>query len=96
MNKRITTYYIALTTLLALQIVATVVQGSLVVHHGKKIAQVEAQSQELRQQKQLLLSEIAEESSLSKLSASEEISTYVRISTPLFIDSTKTVAYSGI
>ncbi len=96
MNKKITTYYITLLSVLALQIVATVIQGSLVVHHGKKIAQIETQNRDLHQQKQLLLSQIAQESSLSTLSSSEEIESFVKISSPLFIDTTKTVAYSGI
>lgn len=96
MNKKITAYYTMLLIVLALQIVTTVVQASQVVSHGKKIAQVEAQIQELSQEKNRLVSQIAKESSLLSVASTTDLGEFVEISSPLIITTNSTVAYSGI
>lgn len=96
MNKKVTAYYGILLAVLAMQVVATVVQGSLVVSHGKKVAQIEAQMQELRQEKNQLASAIARESSLVSVKDSAELENYVAISSPLVVTTNSTVAYTGL
>lgn len=96
MNKKVTAYYGIILAVLALQVVATVVQGSLVVSHGKKVAQIESQVQELRQEKNHLASAIARESSLVSVKNSTQLDDYVAISSPLVITTNNTVAYTGL
>jgi len=81
---------------LAFQVVSTVVQGSLIVSHGKKVAQVESQIQELTQEKNQLISAIAKESSLVSVTAATNLNEYVAISSPLVVTTNTTVAYSGM
>ena len=96
MNKKISVYYIALLALVAFQVITTVVQGSLVVHHGKKMSQIHAQTQELRQQKLQLKTAIAEESSLAQVSLSVSDAGFSPIEKPILLSAEKTVAYSGL
>lgn len=96
MNKKITAYYTMLIVVLTLQVVTTVVQASQVVSHGKKVAQVESQIQELSREKNKLVSQIAKESSLLSVASAADLNEYVEISSPLIITTSSTVAYSGI
>jgi cell division protein FtsL len=96
MNKRISLYYTALLLILGVQIIATVVQGSVVVGHGKKVAQIESQISELTQEKKELSAEIAQSSSLISLTKTANVEDYVSISSPLVITGSTTVAYGGM
>ena len=96
MNKKVTAYYAILAAFIALQAVVTIVQGSLVVNHGKKVAQVEAQIQELRQEKNQLASNIARESSLVSVTSTYSLDEYTPIASPLVISASSAVAYSAL
>lgn len=95
MNKKIVMYYTILLVILGLQVVTTVVQASQVVSHGKKVAQVETQIQDLTQEKNRLVSAIAKESSLLSVSTSQNLHSFVEIASPLILTNNTTVAYSG-
>lgn len=96
MNKKVTAYYAVLAAVVALQAVMTIVQGSLVVNHGKKVAQVESQIQELRQEKNQLASTIARETALVSVTSSYSLDGYQPIAHPLVISASSTVAYSAL
>lgn len=84
-TKLINLYYIFLATLVVTKIVATVYSGSTVVDHGKKIAQLESQKQELAHKQAVARREIAQNKSLYNLTAVLEQNNFESIKNPLVV-----------
>jgi hypothetical protein len=96
MTKKVLFFYLSLVTLVLLQIAATIYQTSELAHHGKNVALLHQQKQELLQEKMKLETAIFQESSLSNIMQSEAPLAYIEISQPLVITSSNTVALSQL
>ena len=92
MNKTLKLYYILLILVIGAKVVGTVVSNGLLVHHGKKIAQLQVQKNNLNQQQLVLQSELAHTTSLATIAANSDISEYVQITQPIVIRPATTVA----
>ena len=91
-NKNIKIYYALLLLVLGLKVVATIFNSGLSVHHGKKIAQLQVQKNNLLEQQMRLNSDFSNKSSLASIITQHDISSYVAISKPLVLNSSTTVA----
>ena len=91
-TKTIKFYYTILLLVLGLKVVATIFSTGLAVHHGKKIAQLQVQKDNLLQQQLKLSGELSEKTSLSYITADYDTSGFIAISKPIVLGATTTVA----
>lgn len=91
-NNKIKIYYTILLLILGIKVVATIFSSGLSVHHGKKIAQLQVQKNNLLEQQMRLNSDFSNRSSLASIASEHDISKYISISKPLIINSSTTVA----
>lgn len=91
-TRTIKLYYTILLLVLGIKVVATIFSNGLSVHHGKKIAQLQLQKNNLLQQQLRLSGELSERSSLAQLSTQYDLSGYVPITKPLVLTTATTVA----
>lgn len=91
-TKTIKLYYTILLLVLGVKVVATIFSNGLSVHHGKKIAQLQLQKNNLLQQQMRLSSELSQKSSLTQLDTQYDLSGYVPITKPLVLTAATTVA----
>lgn len=92
MNNKVKLYYLLLASIIGIKIVATIFSNGMSVHHGKKIAQLQVQKNNLIQQHMLLNSELSNKSSLGNIIEEYDILGYVAISKPIVINASNTVA----
>lgn len=85
-------YYTILLLVLGVKIIATIFNNGLGVHHGKKIAQLQIQKDNLLQQQLRLSAELSTKASLAQIREEYDVSHFVVISQPLVINSSSTVA----
>jgi hypothetical protein len=91
-NKNIKIYYTILLLVLGVKVAATIFSGGLSVHHGKKIAQLQVQKNNLLEQQMRLNSDFSNKSSLSSIATEYDLANYISISKPLVLNSSTTVA----
>ncbi len=91
MNKYLVFYFIII-SLLAGKAVNTIYQGSMIVNHGSKIAQLQKEKQLLNNRQLELTNQIAENYSISNILASDEMTEYTTIAKPIVIKGSTTVA----
>lgn len=91
-TKTIKLYYTILLLVLGVKIVATIFSNGLSVHHGKKLAQLQVQKNNLLQQQLKLSSEFSHKASLAQISGEYDLSEYIPITKPLVLGSATTVA----
>lgn len=91
-NHLITGYLCVLAATLVVKTASTVYSGSMVVNHGFKVAQLEQQKQSLEHQKAMYTQEIAESTSLYRLTEQAAASNFVAISQPLVVAGSSSVA----
>ena len=92
MNNKTKAYYAVLFLVLGIKVVTTIFSNGLSVHHGKKIAQLQIQKNNLLQQQMLLSGELSNKSSLAQVTQNYDLSEYVTISNPVVLNTTTTVA----
>lgn len=92
MNNKVKLYYLLLASVIGVKIVATIFSSGMSVHHGKKIAQLQVQKNNLLQQHMLLNSELSNKGSLANIVTEYDVSGYVAISKPIVINTLNTVA----
>ena len=91
-NKKVKLYYIVLFLVLGVKVIATIFSNGLGVHHGKKIAHLQVQKDNLLQQQLKLTAELSSRSSLAQITQEYDLSGFTTISKPLVINSSSTVA----
>ena len=91
-NNKIKLYYLTILFILGIKVVATIFSNGMSVHHGKKIAQLQTQKDNLLQQQLRLSAELSNKSSLAQITQQYDLSEYVAISNPLVISAATTVA----
>lgn len=91
-NNKIKFYYAILLLVLGIKVVATIFSSGLSVHHGKKIAQLQLQKNNLLEQQLRLNSDFSNKSSLATIVTQHDVSRYISISKSLIINSSTTVA----
>ena len=92
MNNKTKAYYTILFLVLGIKVVTTIFSNGLSVHHGKKIAQLQIQKNNLLQQQMILSAELSNKSSLAQVTETYDLSNYITISNPVVLNSTTTVA----
>ncbi len=92
MSKKVITFYSLAALVLAIQVVYTVYQGSLVVNYGPRLAQLEAKKEELSQARQQLQYQMAGSSSLMTLTQTAEYNQFQPISQTVKLTAGQTVA----
>jgi len=93
MNKNKTKiYYTILLLVLGIKVVSTVFSNGLSVHHGKKIAQLQVQKNNLLEQQMRLNSELSGKASLLEITQEFDTSEYIAISNPIILTSSIAVA----
>lgn len=93
MNKAVLFYAIVL-AILAGKVVTTIYQGSMIVNHGSKIAQLQQEKLSLQSRKTELRTQLAQANSLHLVMASEEFSSYTPIVKPITLGTPTTIAVS--
>jgi len=91
-NTKVKIYYTILLLVLGIKVVTTIFTNGLTVHHGKKVAQLQVQKNNLLQQELRLSSELSHRSSLAQISENYDISEYKVITNPIIISNSNTVA----
>ena len=91
-SKTVTIYYTALVLLLTIKVVTTIFTNGLAVHHGKKIAQLQLQKDNLQAQQIKLNSELSQRSSLTQITTHFDLSGYITINNPIIITNSLAVA----
>jgi len=91
-TKAIKLYYTILLLVLGAKVVTTIFSNGMAVHHGKKIAQLQLQKNNLLQQEMRLSSELSNKTSLAQISSEYDLSEYVAISHPLALSASTAVA----
>ncbi len=91
-NNKIKFYYTILLLVLGIKVVATIFSSGLSVHHGKKIAHLQVQKNNLLEQQMRLSNELSDKSSLASIITEYDVSNYIAISKPLVLNSSTTVA----
>lgn len=91
-NKKIKIYYTLLLLVVGIKVVTTIFNGGLSVHHGKKIAQLQIQKNNLLEQQMRLENEYSNKSSLASIITQHDISNYITISQPLVLHNSSAVA----
>lgn len=92
MNNKTKIYYTILLLVLGVKVVATIFSNGLSVHHGKKIAQLQVQKENLQQQQIKLSEEFSYKSSLTYVSGKYDLSEYTPISKPIILITSSAVA----
>lgn len=92
MNNKTKAYYTVLLLVLGIKVISTVFSNGLSVHHGKKIAQLQIQKNNVLQQQMLLSGELSSKSSLAQITENYDISEFVTISNPIVLNNSTTVA----
>lgn len=92
--KRVITklYYIAIILILLSKVGLTLFSNGLAVHHGKKIAHLQVQRNNLLTQQLKLTSELSEKSSIASISEVISLEEYSPISKPIIISQIDSVA----
>jgi len=91
-NKTVSIYYTTLVLLLAIKVVTTIFTNGLAVHHGKKIAQLQLQKNNLQEQQIKLHSELSQRSSLAQITTQFDVSEFTTITNPIIIANSQAVA----
>lgn len=91
-NNKTKIYYTILLLVLGVKVVATIFSNGLSVHHGKKIAQLQVQKDNLLQQQLKLNSELSSKSSLAQITENYDTSNFIAISNPIVISNNSSVA----
>lgn len=85
-------YYLVLILALVTKVGATIFSNGLAVHHGKKIAQLQIQKNNLTSQQVKLTSQLSEKTSIASISQTYDLSSYTQISNPVLLTNNTTVA----
>ncbi|GEM_PF-6155940 len=91
MNKYLIFYFIMI-SLLAGKAANTIYQGSMIINHGSKIAQLQKEKQRLNNRQLELTNQIAENYSINSILSSEEMAEYTTIVNPIVIKGSTKVA----
>ena len=91
-NNTIKIYYIILVLVITIKVVTTIFTNGLAVHHGKKVAQLEIQRNNLQIQQLKLNRELSSKSSLATVTNTFDTSEFTAISNPIIIKNSTTVA----
>lgn len=92
MNKKTKIYYTLLLLVLGVKVVTTIFSNGLSVHHGKKIAQLQVQKDNLQQQQIRLSGELSNKSSISYVSSVYDLSEFITITKPIILITSSAVA----
>lgn len=85
MKKSVVSYYSFLLVVVAIQILTSVFQGSVLVHQGYKIAQLTEMQQDLEQEKESLSLSLYGSQSIGMVQAETEKSDFVPITKTLLV-----------
>lgn len=91
-NNKTKIYYTILLLVLGVKVVTTIFSNGLSVHHGKKIAQLQVQKNNLLEQQMRLNSELSSKSSLAHITKDYDVSSFVSIANPLVLTTSTSVA----
>lgn len=92
MKKSIKLYYILLLIVITAKVATTIFSNGFAVHHGKKLAILSIQKENLVQQQMQLSSQLSYQSSLATITATTDLSEYEPIKNPVIISKSLTVA----
>ncbi len=92
MNKKIALLYIVSLIVLAGKVVGTIYQGSMVVNHGSRIAELQREKQQLEKRELELQTTLAGSISIASVANSQEIKNYEPIDSPIVVIPTSAVA----
>jgi hypothetical protein len=85
-------YYITLTTIIGLKIVATIFQGGLSAHHGTKVSQLKLQKNNLAQEQIRLSTKLSQKTSIAQTLENQDLSKFHGIGDTIVITNTNEVA----
>lgn len=91
-KQLVTGYLCVLAAIVLVKTVSTVYSGSMVVNHGKRMAELQQTKKMLVHQKAVYTQEIAQSTSLYRLTAEASGESFVNISQPLVVTGSTNVA----
>lgn len=92
MSKKIVIYYLVIAAVVAGKAALTIFERSQAVNHGFTIVAEHSEQRELQTAKRQLTAELAERRSLTTLAQAPELSGYTKISSPVVVTTTQTLA----
>lgn len=93
----LTSYYLLMFLLVISQVVLTIYEGSVVVHHGQQIAQLQQEKTALQAKRNQVTASLLKQKSLTYVAESAALGAYQPIAQPLVItDPHSFVASTGL